>query len=72
MNPHKGALQQAIAASVKGIALGILSVQFGFGAAVAAHLANNTIVTIAIMRKPSEENIPTHPRGEFRHFRLPA
>ena len=43
-NPHKRAHVQAISATVTGIVLGILSAQFGIGASIAAHIANNSIL----------------------------
>jgi hypothetical protein len=72
LNSHKAALQQAVAATIKGVALGILAVQFGFFAAVAAHLANNTICAIMIMSEPSDKTPPTHSRNAFRESGIPA
>lgn len=42
-NKHKHAGAQVIHASLGGIVLGTLNVQFGIGAAFAAHIANNTL-----------------------------
>lgn len=57
-NDHKDSDIQAVKASVSGIVLGFLSAQFGIGAAIAAHIVNNTIVsTLIAMRPRSEQTI---------------
>ena len=57
-NPHKNALNQAIQATVSGLFLGFMSAQFGIGAAIAAHIANNTIIGSALALQ-SERKIAT-------------
>jgi membrane protease YdiL (CAAX protease family) len=42
-NSHKNSHIQALTATCGGIALGLLTVQFGLAAAIAAHMVNNTI-----------------------------
>ncbi len=56
INPHKGAHVQAISATVTGVVLGILSAQFGIGASIAAHIANNSILGAALACTLSNED----------------
>lgn len=44
-NRHDGAQKQAIVSAIWGTAIGFFSVSYGLGAAIAAHIANNTIAT---------------------------
>jgi membrane protease YdiL (CAAX protease family) len=43
-NPHKNSHIQAVSCTVGGIVLGLLAVQFGIGASIAAHVANNALL----------------------------
>lgn len=74
LNPHKGAFQQAVSASIGGIAFGALSAQFGIGAAVAAHIANNTIATtlLGFITSSSTPGIEPHSHRKFRYTPLPT
>ncbi|MBS0621135.1 MAG: CPBP family intramembrane metalloprotease [Verrucomicrobia bacterium] len=47
VNPHDGARFQAVASTVWGIAVGFFAISYGLPAAIAAHIANNTIATSA-------------------------
>lgn len=68
-NPHQHAHIQAIACTLSGICLGILSAQFGIGAAIAAHVANNTIISAALALSGSfwtdDEDTTVRPHREF-------
>jgi membrane protease YdiL (CAAX protease family) len=56
-NPHKNSHIQAVSATVSGFVMGILSAQFGIGASIAAHIANNSIMSFfTAFLLPSEEN----------------
>lgn len=43
-NPHKNAHIQAVSATLGGLTWGLLSAQFGIGAAIAGHISNNSIL----------------------------
>ncbi len=74
LNPHKGAFQQAVTASIGGIAFGALAAQYGIGAAVAAHIANNTIVAtfLGFSASSSTPGIEPHSHRKFRYTPLPT
>ncbi len=74
LNPHKGAFQQAVMASVNGVALGILASQFGIGSALAAHMAFNTVPSAFSAFKPSAMDTKEELRAQnkFRYSPLPA
>lgn len=42
-NEHENAPAQAVFSTLSGIALGVVAAQFGLGASIAAHIANNTL-----------------------------
>lgn len=74
LNPHKGAFEQAVLASIAGVAYGILTVQFGIGAAIAAHIVNNTICAMLMASKPAAPKPAEepYPRQKFKFSPLPA
>jgi hypothetical protein len=59
MNPHKNAHIQAISATVGGLVYGFLSAQFGIGASMAAHIANNTLVSMIVALSPENNSMKT-------------
>ncbi len=59
MNPHKNAHIQAIAAGVGSLTLGFLSAQFGIGAAIAAHLSYNSLISCVQALKPEDKKVDT-------------
>lgn len=74
LNPHKAALHQAVVASIGGVAFGALAAQFGFGAAVAAHIANNTLaISFSGFQPPSEgSDFEPRPQIKSKYTSLPA
>lgn len=74
LNPHKAAFQQAVTASIGGIAFGALAAQYGIAAAVAAHIANNTIVAAFLGFAPSSSTpgVEPHSHRKFRYTPLPT
>jgi len=56
-NSHKNAHIQAISSTVAGLIYGFLTVQFGIGAAMAAHIANNTIASCFISLVPEHKKV---------------
>ena len=73
-NKHKNAGAQAISASLGGIVLGALNVQFGIGAAFAAHIANNTlsIIALSFKRQSSVSDTSLRPLNKHTYTALPV
>ncbi len=69
LNPHKNSYIQAISATVGGLVYGFLSAQFGIGASIAAHIANNTLVSMIVALSPERNSMKT--RGQIRVGSLP-
>ncbi len=58
-NPHPNAHLQAVAATISAIVLGLLAAQFGIGAAIAAHILNNTLVVTITQLFRQKHPVPT-------------
>jgi membrane protease YdiL (CAAX protease family) len=61
-NPHKDSHIQAVAATVSGVVMGVLAAQFGIGAAIAAHVANNTIPSLFFAFVPARKREEVRPQ----------
>ena len=53
-NNHQNSYLQAINTTCSGIAFGLISVQFGLGACIAAHIMFNTIASLPMMAKRND------------------
>jgi membrane protease YdiL (CAAX protease family) len=71
-NPHKDSHVQAVSCTISGVVMGILAAQFGIGAAIAAHVANNSIIGLFAAFSSSRENDNARPQKKFDFSDLPA
>lgn len=74
-NPHKDSHIQALSATVGGLVYGILAAQFGIGASMAAHIANNSIISCIIaipLSFSGNERIQVRPQQRFETSPLPS
>lgn len=63
-NDHKNSHIQAFAATLGGVAFGVVAAQFGLPAAIAAHIVNNTIaISLAKLFKEEIDDSPQSSRG---------